>query len=146
MGWKNNKLWGFEGGVSNVFLCPALAEHTVFVVSVRNGSHLTGVPWGLRLAGHTSATHTFLVYLDTASLSAISEEMTWIIVAVWANHALGQTNKEIRECAIHLGHHLWSVVANIGLGTHPVRWFFESASIMTESHLDNNLWWKKSSS
>ena len=50
------------------FLYPALAEHTVFVVSVRNGSrrvrngsHLTGVPWDLRLAGHTSATHTFLV-------------------------------------------------------------------------------------
>ena len=43
------------------FLCPALAEHTVFVVSVRNGSQLTGVPWDLRLAGHTIATHTFLV-------------------------------------------------------------------------------------
>ena len=42
---------------------PALAEHTVFVVSVRNGSQLTGVPWDLRLAGHTSATHTFLVFL-----------------------------------------------------------------------------------
>ena len=43
------------------FLCPALAEHTVFVVAVRNGSQLTGVPWDLRLAGHTSATHIFLV-------------------------------------------------------------------------------------
>ena len=29
--------------------------------SVRNGSQLTGAPWDLRLAGHTSATHTFLV-------------------------------------------------------------------------------------
>ena len=47
------------------FLCPALAEHTVFVVSVRNGSQLTEVPWDLRLAGHTSATHTFLVHLCT---------------------------------------------------------------------------------
>ena len=48
-------------GFITSFLCPALAEHTVFVVSVRNGSQLTGVPWDLRLAGHTSATHTFLV-------------------------------------------------------------------------------------
>ena len=54
--------------VKSGFLCPALAEHTVFVVSVRNGSRrvrngsqLTGVLWDLRLAGHTSATHTFLV-------------------------------------------------------------------------------------
>ena len=47
--------------VSSAYLCPALAEHSVFVVSVRNGSQLTGVPWDLRLAGHTSATHTFLV-------------------------------------------------------------------------------------
>ena len=31
-------------------------------MSVRNGSQLTGVPWDLRLAGHTSATHTFLVF------------------------------------------------------------------------------------
>ena len=44
------------------YLCPALAEHTAFVVSVRSGSQLTGVPWDLRLAGHTSATHTFLVF------------------------------------------------------------------------------------
>ena len=43
---------------------PALAEHTVFVVSVRNGSQLTGVPWDLRLAGHTGATHTFLVLCE----------------------------------------------------------------------------------
>ena len=42
---------------SKHFLCPALAGHTVFVVSVRNGSQLTGVPWDLRSAGHTSATH-----------------------------------------------------------------------------------------
>ena len=33
-------------------------------MSVRNGSQLTGLPWNLRLAGHTSATHTFLVYFD----------------------------------------------------------------------------------
>ena len=45
----------------SLFLCPALVEHTVFVVSVRNGSQLTWVPWDLRLAGHTSA-HTFLVH------------------------------------------------------------------------------------
>ena len=38
--------------------CPFATE---VVVSVRNGSQLTGVPWDLRLAGHTSATHTFLV-------------------------------------------------------------------------------------
>ena len=38
--------------------CPFATE---VVVSVRNGSQLTGVPWELRLAGHTSATHTFLV-------------------------------------------------------------------------------------
>ena len=30
-------------------------------MSVRNGSQLTGVPWDLHLAGHSSATHTFLV-------------------------------------------------------------------------------------
>ena len=38
-----------------------MAEHTVFVVSVRNGSQLTGVPWDLCLAGHTSATHTHAI-------------------------------------------------------------------------------------
>ena len=38
--------------------CPFATE---FVVSVRNGSQLTGVPWNLRFAGHMSATHTFLV-------------------------------------------------------------------------------------
>ena len=32
-------------------------------MSVRNGSQLTEVPWDLRLAGHTSATHTFLVFV-----------------------------------------------------------------------------------
>ena len=32
-------------------------------MSVRNGSQLTGVPWDLRLAGPTSATHTFLVLI-----------------------------------------------------------------------------------
>ena len=32
------------------------------IVSVRNGSQLTGVPWDLRLAGHTSATHSFLAF------------------------------------------------------------------------------------
>ena len=32
-------------------------------MSVRNGSQLTGVPWHLHLAGHTSATHTFQVLL-----------------------------------------------------------------------------------
>ena len=54
--------WNWEPETSpSPFLCPALAEHTVFVVSVRNGSQLTGVPCDLRLAGHTSATHTFLV-------------------------------------------------------------------------------------
>ena len=42
----------------SLFLCPALAEHTVFGVSVRNGRQLTGVPWDMRLAGHTCATHT----------------------------------------------------------------------------------------
>ena len=52
---------GFIGAKFPEFLCPALAEHTVFVVSVRNGSQLTRVTWDLRLAGHTSATHTFLV-------------------------------------------------------------------------------------
>ena len=36
-------------------LCPALAE--------RNGSQSTGEPWDQRLAGHTSATHTFLVFV-----------------------------------------------------------------------------------
>ena len=50
--------------VANDFYAPALAEHTVFVVSVRNGSQLTGVLWELRLAGHTSATHTFLVFFS----------------------------------------------------------------------------------
>ena len=30
-------------------------------MSVRNGSQFTGVPWDLRLAGHTSATYTFLI-------------------------------------------------------------------------------------
>ena len=53
-----------------LFLCPALTEHTVFVVSVRNGSQLSGVPWDLRLAGHTSATHTFLVFFIPQSLSS----------------------------------------------------------------------------
>ena len=53
--------------MQELFLCPALAEHTVFVVSVRNGSQLTGVPWDLRLAGHTSATHTFCFFLIFSS-------------------------------------------------------------------------------
>ena len=55
-----------------VFLCPALAEHTVFVVSVRDGSRRVrsqrkSVDWGTMapaLGGatrYTSATHTFLV-------------------------------------------------------------------------------------
>ena len=59
--WLLKQIIGVE---SETFLCPALAEHTVFVVSVRNGSQLTGVPWDLRLAGHTSATHTFLVPMN----------------------------------------------------------------------------------
>ena len=61
--WHGNKSGPTRNGLINrlVFLCPALAEHIVFVVFVRNGSQLTGVPWDLRLAGHTSATHTFLV-------------------------------------------------------------------------------------
>ena len=42
-------------------LFPSCPFATEVVVSVRNGSQLTGVPWDLRLAGHTSATHKFLV-------------------------------------------------------------------------------------
>ena len=65
---------GYVLSMIYIFLCPALAEHTVFVVPVRNGSQLTGVPWDLRLAGHTSATHTFLVgfvlkYVDDMIIS-----------------------------------------------------------------------------
>ena len=47
--------------------CPFATE---VIVSVRNGSQLTGVPWDLCLAGHTSATHTFLVFAIVSPLQA----------------------------------------------------------------------------
>ena len=55
-----------------VFLCPAFAEHTVFVVSVRNGSRRVRsqrkpVDWGGG-GGHTSATHTFLVSFSVMTI------------------------------------------------------------------------------
>ena len=47
--------------------CPFATE---VVVSVRDGSQLTGVPWDLRLTGHTSSTHTFLVSIMVFSISS----------------------------------------------------------------------------
>ena len=41
-------------------------------MSIRNGSQLTGVPWDLRLVGHTSATHTFLVSLKIGDGGRVS--------------------------------------------------------------------------
>ena len=71
---------GLPGAANECFfvlLCPALAEHIVFVVSVPNGSQLTGVPWDLRLAGHTSATHTFLVSFVLSILSRVHGNITY---------------------------------------------------------------------
>ena len=42
-------------------------------MSVRNGSQLTGVPWDLRLTGHTSATHTFLVHIFSVPGGCLEE-------------------------------------------------------------------------
>ena len=70
-------------------LCPALAEHTVFVVSVRNGSQLSGVPRDLRLAGHTSATHTFLVScLHYGDVGLLWRHSWCSIITSWWRHII----------------------------------------------------------
>ena len=78
-------------GESAHFLCPALAEHPVFVVSVRNGSQLTGAPWDLRLAGHTRA----YAHISSFLIMSCSNEEQATFSRVAPNH---NPNKLVRTC------------------------------------------------
>ena len=93
-----NNIWKWDPGcLKPWFLCPAFTEHTVFIVSVRNGMGVHGVPWDLCLAGHMSATHTFLVvhifkkyhpwYWDFKNhlISDILCEMFNCLIEIWWN-------------------------------------------------------------